>query len=48
MKEFKICLFCKKPFSNRKKWSSRDQFDTVKYCSNKCRNNSKKNKNAKK
>lgn len=37
--ESKICLTCKKPFNNRKKWSSRGQWDLVKYCSDKCRRN---------
>jgi len=31
----KICLFCARPFSWRKKWA-RD-WDQVKYCSEKCR-----------
>ena len=37
-KEFKLCVTCKRPFNNRKKWSSRKQWDIVKYCSNRCRN----------
>jgi len=35
----KICLVCKRPFSWRKKWA-RD-WDSVKYCSEKCRRNKK-------
>tara|TARA_R100001369_G_C3267831_1_gene159427 strand:- start:558 stop:710 length:153 start_codon:yes stop_codon:yes gene_type:complete len=31
----KICLICERPFSWRKKWE-RD-WDSVKYCSEKCR-----------
>jgi hypothetical protein len=33
----KTCLVCKKPFENRKKWTSRGQFTDVKYCSRRCR-----------
>ena len=33
----KTCLVCKKPFENRKRWSSRGQFADVKYCSGRCR-----------
>ena len=47
MKQSKICIVCQKPFTNRKKWASRNQFDLVKYCSDRCRNQSKKTKNAK-
>ncbi|SEE48685.1 DUF2256 domain-containing protein [Tenacibaculum sp. MAR_2010_89] len=36
---FKTCLVCKLPFSWRKKWEK--NWDTVKYCSKKCRKNSK-------
>lgn len=36
-KEFKICVGCNIQFSNRKKWSSRGQWDLVKYCSDRCR-----------
>jgi hypothetical protein len=34
----KICAVYKKPFTNRKKWASRGQWEQIKYCSEKCRN----------
>ena len=37
MKDEKICLTCKKPFSWRKKWK-RD-WENVLYCSKKCSKN---------
>jgi len=36
----KICVICQRPFSWRKKWA-RD-WEEVKYCSERCRRNSKK------
>ncbi|MFM6983563.1 MAG: DUF2256 domain-containing protein [Chitinophagaceae bacterium] len=33
----KICLVCARPFSWRKKWEK--NWEEVKYCSDKCRNN---------
>lgn len=44
MKQTKICLICKKPFTNRKKWKQRNQFEQVKYCSQRCRNKPKNEK----
>ncbi|HMS70028.1 MAG TPA: DUF2256 domain-containing protein [Saprospiraceae bacterium] len=35
----KICLVCKRPFTWRKKWEK--NWQEVKYCSHKCRGNSK-------
>ena len=32
----KICPVCKRPFTWRKKWER--NWDTVKYCSDRCRN----------
>lgn len=40
MKETKICPICNRSFENRKKWKK--IWDSVIYCSKKCR--SKKNK----
>lgn len=37
IKESKICVACKLRFTNRKRWSSRDQWKSVKYCSDRCR-----------
>ncbi|MEL6803707.1 MAG: DUF2256 domain-containing protein [Bacteroidota bacterium] len=33
----KMCRQCGLPFSNRKSWRSRGQWDDVKYCSERCR-----------
>ena len=33
----KICMFCKRPFEWRKKWAN--NWDNVKYCSQRCRRN---------
>ena len=41
LKEFKYCGQCKKIMVWRKKWSN--NWDTVKYCSKKCKSLSKKN-----
>jgi len=38
----KMCLVCNRPFAWRKKWA-RD-WDEVKYCSEKCRRDTKKQK----
>lgn len=35
--ESKICVVCKRPFSNRKRYASRGQWNEVKYCSDACR-----------
>jgi len=35
----KICVTCEKPFAWRKKWEK--NWETVKYCSEKCRRNKK-------
>ncbi|WP_339338361.1 MULTISPECIES: DUF2256 domain-containing protein [unclassified Croceitalea] len=37
----KVCLICNRPFSWRKKWAK--DWDSVKYCSQKCRQNKKRN-----
>ena len=36
----KLCDACKRPFSWRKKWAR--NWDDVKYCSDRCRNNKNK------
>ncbi|WP_285138001.1 DUF2256 domain-containing protein [Microbacterium sp. lyk4-40-TSB-66] len=33
----KPCAFCGRPFTDRKRWSGRDQWDQVLYCSRGCR-----------
>ncbi|MCC4249902.1 MULTISPECIES: DUF2256 domain-containing protein [Microbacterium] len=33
----KPCAHCGRPFSDRKRWSGRDQWDEVLYCSRGCR-----------
>ncbi|HET8904731.1 MAG TPA: DUF2256 domain-containing protein [Saccharospirillum sp.] len=35
----KVCLVCQRPFSWRKKWA--DCWDSVKYCSERCRRSRK-------
>ncbi|NIZ02067.1 DUF2256 domain-containing protein [Thalassospira lucentensis] len=35
----KVCPVCNRPFSWRRKWHN--CWDTVRYCSDRCRNNSK-------
>lgn len=35
--ESKECKVCLRPFENRKRWSSRDIWDKVQYCSRHCR-----------
>ena len=35
--ETKICPVCNRPFSNRKMWESRGQWESVVYCSDKCK-----------
>ncbi|NOH80364.1 DUF2256 domain-containing protein [Vibrio sp. RE86] len=37
----KICLVCCRPFTWRKKWSR--CWDEVRFCSNRCRNENKRN-----
>ncbi|NVK04834.1 MAG: DUF2256 domain-containing protein [Flavobacteriia bacterium] len=44
MKEEKMCPVCNRPFSWRKKWKK--NWDEVKYCSERCRRNRSKLKNA--
>ncbi|MEP4544840.1 MAG: DUF2256 domain-containing protein [Saccharospirillum sp.] len=39
----KYCALCQRPFSWRKKWA--DCWDSVKYCSERCRRSRKKNAN---
>ena len=41
-KQVKICPVCLRPFTNRKKWDSRNVWDRIIYCSDRCRNRSKK------
>lgn len=36
--DVKTCVVCGRPFTNRKKWRSRGQWDQVVYCSQRCRN----------
>ncbi|MBZ4487716.1 MULTISPECIES: DUF2256 domain-containing protein [unclassified Microbacterium] len=36
-KRSKPCAHCGRPFTDRKRWSGRDQWDEVKYCSASCR-----------
>ncbi|MCD8495004.1 MAG: DUF2256 domain-containing protein [Candidatus Pacebacteria bacterium] len=36
-REEKICLHCKRPFHNRKKWASRNMWDRIMYCGEACR-----------
>ncbi|MGN7970077.1 DUF2256 domain-containing protein [Microbacterium sp. 22296] len=38
----KPCAFCGRPFTDRKRWSGRDQWDQVLYCSRGCRANAAK------
>jgi hypothetical protein len=40
-RESKPCPVCNRAFSNRKKW--KNNFDTVIYCSDRCRKNKSKN-----
>lgn len=42
-KEVKICEFCNKPMEYRKKW--RNNWENVKYCSERCRRTSKNKEN---
>ncbi|MFG6401132.1 MULTISPECIES: DUF2256 domain-containing protein [unclassified Microbacterium] len=37
VRESKPCAQCGRPFDNRKRWSTRAQWDEVKYCSSRCR-----------
>ncbi|MCV7073712.1 DUF2256 domain-containing protein [Mycolicibacterium rufum] len=36
-RDVKVCPVCGRPFHNRKKWSSRGQWDQIVYCSRRCR-----------
>ncbi|MFC7430412.1 MULTISPECIES: DUF2256 domain-containing protein [unclassified Agrococcus] len=36
-KREKACAQCGRPFTDRKRWSGRDQWDAVLYCSRRCR-----------
>ncbi|MEV7766744.1 DUF2256 domain-containing protein [Microbacterium sp. NPDC086615] len=38
----KPCAYCGRPFTDRKRWSGRDQWDEVLYCSRGCRANAAK------
>jgi len=38
----KPCAYCGRPFTDRKRWSGRDQWDQVLYCSRGCRANAAK------
>ncbi|MBU3669080.1 MAG: DUF2256 domain-containing protein [Candidatus Taylorbacteria bacterium] len=40
--ETKLCLHCKRPFANRKRWRSRGQWEQVLYCSDACKRKVKK------
>lgn len=42
-KESKLCVQCGKPFTNRKSWKQRGQWEEVKYCSDRCRKAAGKN-----
>ncbi|RDV26608.1 DUF2256 domain-containing protein [Alteromonas aestuariivivens] len=33
----KLCPVCQRPFENRKKWQSRNQWASIVYCSKRCR-----------
>ncbi|NBD73830.1 DUF2256 domain-containing protein [Patescibacteria group bacterium] len=33
----KVCIWCGRPFQNRKRWRSRGVWEAVKYCSARCR-----------
>lgn len=35
--QIKECIVCKRPFTNRKRWESRGQWDQIKYCSAGCK-----------
>ncbi|RMD77345.1 DUF2256 domain-containing protein [Candidatus Dojkabacteria bacterium] len=35
--QVKVCVNCKRPFQNRKKWNLRRVWHEVKYCSDRCR-----------
>ncbi|WP_413320666.1 DUF2256 domain-containing protein [Agrococcus sp. 1P02AA] len=35
--EQKPCAHCGRPFADRKRWASRDQWEAVRYCSRRCR-----------
>ncbi|WP_163720274.1 DUF2256 domain-containing protein [Mycolicibacterium psychrotolerans] len=35
--QVKVCPVCGRPFHDRKKWSSRGQWDRIVYCSRRCR-----------
>ncbi|MFK8082521.1 MAG: DUF2256 domain-containing protein [Granulosicoccus sp.] len=38
----KVCPVCERPFQNRKKWASRGLWPSIKYCSERCRNDAAK------
>ena len=42
--DVKTCKVCGRPFENRKKWAARNQFNSVLYCSKRCRKEAKKAK----
>ncbi|MDX1932762.1 MAG: DUF2256 domain-containing protein [Capsulimonadales bacterium] len=35
--ETRVCAVCGRTFANRKSWSSRGQWESVRYCSERCR-----------
>lgn len=39
--ETKVCPVCKRPFSNRKRWAARGMWESIVYCSDKCRKQAK-------
>lgn len=41
----KLCEYCGRSFANRKKWSSRGIWPSVKYCSKACQKKAKKTRN---
>ncbi len=41
-RESKACEVCGRPFTNRKRWSGRGQWDEVRYCSQKCRSEARR------
>ncbi|MEZ4704486.1 MAG: DUF2256 domain-containing protein [Bdellovibrionota bacterium] len=43
--QIKDCEVCGLSFHNRKKWASRNQWEEVKYCSDRCPSYAKKKKN---
>ena len=44
--DIKLCPVCDKTFTNRKKWRARGVWESVKYCSERCRRNAPKENSA--